>query len=71
MSNCDGDSTGDNGSLVDFAWCDNGTIGRADGDDGISSIEKMQFGHSSVRCVVNHAKIATVEAASGLTFLRR
>ena len=35
VSNCDG--TGDDGSLADFAWRDNGIVGRADGDDGISS----------------------------------
>ncbi len=35
VSNGDGDGTGDNGSLVDFAWRDNGIVGRADGDDGI------------------------------------
>ncbi len=35
MSDCDGNGTGDNGSLVDFAWRDNGIVGRADGDDGI------------------------------------
>lgn len=32
---------------------------------------KEQFGSDSVRCVVNHAKIATVETATGLKFLLR
>lgn len=32
---------------------------------------KKQFGESSVRYVVNHAKIATVETATGLKFLLR
>lgn len=35
VSNWDGDGTGDDGSLADFAWRDNGIVGRADGDDGI------------------------------------
>jgi hypothetical protein len=37
---------------------------------GIAHLKK-QFRHSSVRSEMNHRKIATVEAASGLKFLRR
>lgn len=45
--------------------------GARDKNSAIIADWKKQFGPSSVRYVVNHAKIATIESESGLRFLLR